>query len=91
LARSPPVLKPGGVLVSVAGDPAAAVSRRSDVRGAFFVVEPRRSQLQELGRLHDEGVLRSIVGEVVGLPDGRRAFEIKGRSSTPGKVVLAVG
>ena len=90
LARSSAVLKPGGVVVSVAGDPAVAVSGRSDIGGVFFVVEPRRSELSELGRLHDEGALRSIVGEVVALSEGRRAFESKGRGGTPGKVVLEV-
>jgi NADPH:quinone reductase-like Zn-dependent oxidoreductase len=91
LARSASVLKPGGVLVSVAGDASSAVSARSDVRGVFFIVEPRRSELRELGRLHDEGVLRSVVGEVVALSEGRRAFESKGRGGISGKVVLAVG
>jgi NADPH:quinone reductase-like Zn-dependent oxidoreductase len=87
--RSMAVLKPGGVLVTPV-DPPEHVRVRPDVRYHFFVVEPSRPQLRELARQLDDGELRSIVGAVVPLRDGRSAFEAKLRGGSRGKTVLAV-
>jgi NADPH:quinone reductase-like Zn-dependent oxidoreductase len=89
LERSWAVLKPGGMLVSVAGLP-ERTRGRSDVRSCFFVVEPNRAQLLELGRRLEAGALRSVVGAVAPLRDGRAAFEAKQRGGSRGKTVLQV-
>jgi len=91
LERSCSVLKPGGILVSVVEDPnESAPARRSDARGAFFVVEADRTELVELARRIDEGQLRPIVGDVLPLARGRDAFERKHGRGSPGKTVLQV-
>jgi NADPH:quinone reductase-like Zn-dependent oxidoreductase len=79
LTRSPGVLRPGGRLVSVAeeGD------------HTFFVVEPNRDQLTEIGRLADLGRLTVAIDEVFGLDDARAAFERIAQPGKRGKVVLA--
>lgn len=90
LERSPSVIKAGGALVSVVGDPRAALARERDVRGTFFVVEATRQELFRLAQSIDAGELRPIVGDVVPLDQGRRAFEAKAGHGVPGKVVLTV-
>jgi NADPH:quinone reductase-like Zn-dependent oxidoreductase len=85
LARSWSVLKPGGMLVTVAASSEAALA--PSVRQAFFIVEANRTHLAEVARLLDAGTLRSIVGGVFPLADGRDAYE---RNPVRGKAVLRV-
>jgi NADPH:quinone reductase-like Zn-dependent oxidoreductase len=87
--RSWPLVKPGGVLVSVVGG-AAVAPPRQDARWVFFVVEADRAQLAELGRRVDAGALRPVVGGVLPLAEGRQAFQAKQHGGLPGKVVLRV-
>jgi NADPH:quinone reductase-like Zn-dependent oxidoreductase len=86
LERSPAVLRPGGRLVSVAAEP----PRRRGIESSYFVVEPNREQLVELGRLADEGELRPAIDEVFPLADARRAFERSLGDHRRGKIVLRV-
>jgi NADPH:quinone reductase-like Zn-dependent oxidoreductase len=85
LARSPAIVKPGGVLVSVAVPPP---TDREDIRTVFFIREGSRTQLVEVARLVDSGQLRPQVGAVYPLADAHKAFMDKSTQSMPGKVVL---
>lgn len=85
LARSWDVLKPGGKLVTIAASEEQAHDPR--VRAAFFIVEPRRAQLEDVARLIDAGALRPVVGAVFPLVQVRAAYEHK---PPRGKVVLRV-
>ena len=85
LARSSAIVKPGGALVSVVGEPH---TDRADVRTAAFVRDPNGAQLREIARLVDEGTLRSEVSAVYPLADAREAFMAKSREHISGKVVL---
>lgn len=88
--RSWGILRRGGILISVVSPVSAEKAASLGVRGAFFIVEPRRSQLIELGRLIDAGTLRVIVGAALPLEKAREAFE-KGRAGhMRGKIVLQV-
>ena len=78
-------VKPGGVVVSVVEErPPVATGQR----GWFFVVEPSRPQLLELGQRIAAGELRPVIGASWPLRDGRAAFEAKQRGGQPGKAVL---
>ena len=78
--------RPGGTVVSVVEAPPVGANRR----GRFFVVEPSRPQLQELGARVVAGELRPVVGATWPLSQGRAAFEAKHRGGQPGKAVLLV-
>ena len=56
----------------------------------FFIVEPRRTQLSELSRLVDAGMIRPIVEAVLPLNQEREAYERGIRDHPRGKLVLAV-
>jgi NADPH:quinone reductase-like Zn-dependent oxidoreductase len=82
LRRSFAVLGAGGRLVSVAEEPAA--------EGVYFIVEPKRDQLEELARRADIGELRPAPVEVYPLASAREAFARSMEPGRGGKVVLAV-
>jgi NADPH:quinone reductase-like Zn-dependent oxidoreductase len=86
LERSPRVLRAGGRLVSVAAEPPKAPG----ITGVYFVVEPNRGQLVQLGALADRGALRPVIDAVFPLADARSAFERTLAGQTTGKIVLRV-
>jgi NADPH:quinone reductase-like Zn-dependent oxidoreductase len=87
LARSPAVVRDGGRLVSIAEEPPVS---RAAIETRYFVVEPDRGQLIELGRLIDRGVLRVAIDSVFALEDARAAFKRSLAAGKRGKVVLRV-
>jgi NADPH:quinone reductase-like Zn-dependent oxidoreductase len=82
-------LKDDALAVSAVEAPAARADGRGP-RGLFFVVEPNRTQLVDLGRRIAARELRPVVGAVMPLAQGREAFAAKQRGSSPGKIVLQV-
>ena len=88
LQRSGAVVNDGGIVVSAVEDPRARPGQARQVRGAYFVVELARSELEELARRVDAGELRPVVEEAFDLADGGKAFEAKAGGGVPGKVVL---
>jgi len=89
LRRSVATVKEGGIVVS-AVDPQARLDEVSQVRGVYFVVEPTRSELEELARRADAGTLRPVAGEVFDLANGAKALEVKRAGGVPGKVVIRI-
>jgi NADPH:quinone reductase-like Zn-dependent oxidoreductase len=57
----------------------------------YFIVEPDREQLLELGALVDAGELRVEIDSVFPLAEAREAFERVASRGKRGKVVLEVG
>jgi NADPH:quinone reductase-like Zn-dependent oxidoreductase len=82
LERSPAILREGGRLVTVAEEPSGD--------GLYFIVEPNREQLVEIGRLAEEGELHPLVDSVFPLAEARAAFERSMQQGKRGKVVLRV-
>jgi NADPH:quinone reductase-like Zn-dependent oxidoreductase len=89
-ARSWSVLRPGGVLVSVAAPPDPDEAAKHRARGMYFVVEPDRGQLETIKELVDSGRITPIVDRVVPLADTRAAYESLRTEHRQGKVVLHV-
>jgi NADPH:quinone reductase-like Zn-dependent oxidoreductase len=85
LEKSWGVLNAGGRLVTIAASGHGTTDERA--RAAFFIVEPSRSQLEEIGWLIDSGAIRPIVASVLPLALARQAYRHK---PAHGKVVLRV-
>jgi NADPH:quinone reductase-like Zn-dependent oxidoreductase len=87
VARSLPLVKPGGALVTVMGPPPATT--RQDIRTVFFIRQPNRAQLVELARQVDAGQLRPpAIGAVYPLAEARKAFAAKSAQNVRGKIIL---
>jgi NADPH:quinone reductase-like Zn-dependent oxidoreductase len=87
LARSWNMLSPNGRAVTIAANSEGANNER--IKNAFFIVEPKRQQLSDIGVLIDGGSLRPFVGAKISFEEAPAAYagNIK-RSSGHGKIVL---
>jgi nucleoside-diphosphate-sugar epimerase len=74
----------GAALATVAASEDAQDER---TREAFFIVQPRRAELEEIARRIDAGQVRRVVGAEFPLADAIRAYQAK---PLRGKVVLRV-
>src|SRR6266849_6404423 len=91
LRRSWQVIKLGGTLVSVVSPrPSFEEAKAHDVHAVWFVVQPNREQLIQIGELIDAGKLRPIIDAVFPLSQARQAYEQGTKGHTRGKVVLRV-
>ena len=88
LQQTSSAVRRGGTAVSVVEPPPSRNGHGEDIHSRFFVVEPDRPQLNELARRIDAGQLRPVIGQVVDLSDGARAWAAKLAGGIPGKVVL---
>jgi NADPH:quinone reductase-like Zn-dependent oxidoreductase len=89
LRRSWEVLKSNGRMVTIAAGGEAATEDR--VKDAFFIVQPNRPQLIEIGHLIDTGQLKPVVDAVVTLAQTAAAYAGRaGKSQGRGKVVVEV-
>jgi len=89
LKRSWNVLKPSGRLVTIAADSEVTADERG--KAAFFIVEPNREQLTEVGKMLEKRELRPVVDAVVPLTEAAAAYggNVKQRLGR-GKVVVAI-
>jgi NADPH:quinone reductase-like Zn-dependent oxidoreductase len=60
------------------------------VRFAWFVVQPNREQLVQIGALIDAGRVRPVIDTVLPLSQARQAYEQGAKGHTRGKIVLRV-
>jgi NADPH:quinone reductase-like Zn-dependent oxidoreductase len=91
-SRSFQVLRRGGKLISAVSEPDRQLGERHGVDSSFFLVNVTTHYLAEIGRLIDGGNLRTKVGAVLPLAQGREAhLMLERRLPQPkGKIVLAV-
>ena len=91
LERSPSTVRPGGRLVSVATEPSQEAAAARGIKAVYFVVEPNRAQLIEIGKLADRGELRPTIAGVFTLSEAQKAFEHSLNARKAGKFVLRIG
>ena len=89
MQRSWSVLRPGGRMVTVAATEEAVTDDRT--KAAFFIVEPNRKQLGEIGALFDAHRLRTFVGATVPFSQAPEAYSGRIAKQGPGKVVVELG
>jgi NADPH:quinone reductase-like Zn-dependent oxidoreductase len=87
--RSATVLKRSGRMITIAAD--EEVNTDPEARAAYFIVEPNQAQLIEIGRLLDEGHLKTFVKGVVPFKDAGLAYAgAVPDKSTSGKFVVEI-
>ncbi len=90
LERSYGVVREGGTLISIVDPVPTEKTSARKIMGLFFIVEPNRAQLEEIGRMIDAGRLRVFVDTVLPLDQARQAFEQGLKGHSRGKMVLRV-
>lgn len=88
LERSWGVLKPNGRMVTVAAGAENASEER--VKNAFFIVEPNRNQLSEIGDQLEAGRLKTVVDAVFPLAQASDVFTERVVRRGRGKLVVEV-
>jgi NADPH:quinone reductase-like Zn-dependent oxidoreductase len=91
--RSLPVLRPGGILVSVpSGVPQELLdlAKRSDRRATGFLVEPDPVGLAGLSHLVENGQLQVKVDQVFDLAEAAEAHRVAEAGHSGGKIVLRI-
>ncbi|MGE7390775.1 NADP-dependent oxidoreductase [Streptomyces sp. NPDC004126] len=92
--RSLRVLRPGGIVVSLASPAEARLAeaaRPLGVRAVFMAVEADQAGMREIAALVEAGLLRPEVAAVLPLELAGKAHELSDGRRTRGKIVLTVG
>jgi len=90
LARSYGVVKKGGIIVSITGQPDPAELEKHGIRGSGLGAHPDAKVLEELAKLIDAGKITPIVSVVMPLVDVAKAHEQIASRHTRGKIVLKI-
>lgn len=86
-----PLLKTGGVLVSIISPPPREMAEKYGVRGALLFIGPNAEVLEQLAKVVDEGKVRPIIGAEFALEDIAKAHALSEAGHMRGKIVLHVG
>jgi NADPH:quinone reductase-like Zn-dependent oxidoreductase len=89
-ARAWQTLKPGGILVSIVGQPSPQEAARHGVRQTHILVHPDAAQLKQISSLVESGRLRPFVETILPLSEAARAQRLIQSGHTRGKIVLRV-
>ena len=86
--RSFAVLKPGGMLVSIAEAPDQSLAQSYGVRTARIRVHPSGEQMAQIAQLFESGNLRVEVARTFPLAEAAEAHRLSEAGHTRGKIVL---
>jgi NADPH:quinone reductase-like Zn-dependent oxidoreductase len=90
LAASYGVVKKGGIIVSITGEPDAVECAKHGIRGSGLMAHPDAKVLEELTKLIEANKITPIVSQVFPLADAAKAHEQIETHHTRGKIVLKV-
>ena len=85
------VLKPGGILVSIADPPSEERAKQANAIGKHIFIQPNAEILREMAELIDTGKVRPIVGAEFSLQDLNKAHELSESGRARGKIVIHIG
>jgi NADPH:quinone reductase-like Zn-dependent oxidoreductase len=91
LVRSYGVVKKGGMIVSITGDPDRAELDKHGIRGTSVMAHPDANVLHELGKLIDAKKITPVVSQVLPLSEAAKAHQQIETRHTRGKIVFKVG
>jgi NADPH:quinone reductase-like Zn-dependent oxidoreductase len=90
LERSWGVLKKGGMLLSIVDTPSPERAAAQGVRALFFIVQPNRAELVQIGDVIDAGQMRPMLRQVLPLAQARQAYRRGQAGHAAGKAVFQV-
>ncbi|MCK0097673.1 NADP-dependent oxidoreductase [Yoonia sp. F2084L] len=90
LNRSFKVLKKGGTLVSIKGQDTDNLAPDHDVRFEWFFMEPDGAMLAELGKLIEDGHVKTVIDSTYKMEDVVAAYESLKDGHAVGKIVITV-
>ncbi|MDM8101493.1 MULTISPECIES: NADP-dependent oxidoreductase [Oceanobacillus] len=92
LNKSFHVLKEGGRLVSIAGQPDEKLAKQKGVKAGFLWLEPDGGELSELGKLMEDGKLKSYIGHTFPLTENglKEAHRLSETHHAKGKIVIQI-
>lgn len=90
LARSYPIVKKGGIVVTLTEPVDQAQLDKYGIRGAFLSVRNNGDELGQIGKLIDEKKIKVIVAETFPLADASKAQAKADTGHARGKIVLKV-
>jgi NADPH:quinone reductase-like Zn-dependent oxidoreductase len=84
------VIKPGGRLISAAGQPDPEAAKAAGVIAMMAAVKPVGADLAEIGALYQAGAVKSTIAHAFPLSQAADAQELVKAGGTQGKVILTV-
>jgi NADPH:quinone reductase-like Zn-dependent oxidoreductase len=90
LARSYPIVKKGGIIVSLTDRVDQAQLDKYGIRGASLVVQNNGDELAQIGKLIDEKKIKVIVSETFSLAEADKAEAKADTGHARGKIVLKI-
>ena len=90
LASAWPILKRGGTLVSIAGQPDEAKARELGVRTASFSAQVTSELLSTFAQLISEGQVKAVVGATFPLSEAGKAQELSQSGHGRGRIILHI-
>lgn len=92
LNKSFHVLKESGRLVSIAGQPDEKLAKQKGVKAGFLWLEPDGGELSELGKLMEDGKLKSYIGHTFPLTENglKEAHRLSETHHAKGKIVIQI-
>ena len=88
--RSWNVVRRGGTMVSTLAEPSQDKARIKGVRAMRYTAKENGSELEEIGRLIDEGKVKPKIARTYGLAEAASAQDFVEQGHTEGKVVLKI-
>ena len=90
MARSYPIVKKGGILVSLVERPDQAQLDKYGIRGTSIGVKPNGEELAEIGKLIDQNKVKIVISDIFPLADAAKAEVKADTGHARGKIVLKV-
>ncbi|QGN35460.1 zinc-binding dehydrogenase [Microlunatus sp. Gsoil 973] len=83
-------VRPGGRLITLQEPPDADLAAAAGVDAMFFIVDPHPEELQRLADQLASGDIEVPIAQTYPLAEGGEAYAARGRTQSPGKIILTV-
>jgi NADPH:quinone reductase-like Zn-dependent oxidoreductase len=90
LARSYSIVKKGGALATTVQPIDESVTKQAGIRGVHFLMKRSASDLAELAKLVDQGVVKPRVSQTMDLAHAKEAQQLNETGQSHGKFILKV-